>query len=125
MSQAPGLSGTPDSGHCSSAATRASCARSSASPTSRTMRVRAAMSLGDSILHNASMVGWIPVATATQQTIPEFHRARQEFINRLSCLGRAHPLVHVFSKVFRPENLADLGLALPSGPVLPVKFHEL
>ena len=31
MSQAPGLSGTPDSGHCSSAATSASCARSSAS----------------------------------------------------------------------------------------------
>ena len=33
--------GTPDSGHCSSAATSASCARSSASPTSRTMRVEA------------------------------------------------------------------------------------
>ena len=31
MSQAPGLSGTPDSGHCSSAATSASCASSSAS----------------------------------------------------------------------------------------------
>ena len=31
MSQAPGLSGTPDSGHCSSAATSASWARSSAS----------------------------------------------------------------------------------------------
>jgi hypothetical protein len=30
----------PDSGHCSSAATSASCARSSASPTSRTMRAR-------------------------------------------------------------------------------------
>src|SRR5579864_5251100 len=50
MSQAPGLSGTPDCGHCSSAATRASCARSSARPTSRTIRVRPAMSLGDSIL---------------------------------------------------------------------------
>ena len=30
MSHAPGLSGTPDAGHCSSAATSASCARSSA-----------------------------------------------------------------------------------------------
>src|SRR5438093_1891000 len=55
MSQAPGLSGTPDSGHCSSAATRASCARSSARPTSRTIRVSPAMSLGDSIRHTASI----------------------------------------------------------------------
>ena len=44
MSQAPGLSGTPDFGHCSSAATRASWARSSATPTSRTIRVNPAMS---------------------------------------------------------------------------------
>ena len=53
MSQAPGLSGTPDSGHCSSAATRASCASSSATPTSRTMRARPAISLGDSIRKTA------------------------------------------------------------------------
>ena len=43
MSQAPGFLGTPDSGHCSSAATSASCARSSARPTSRTIRARPAM----------------------------------------------------------------------------------
>ena len=55
MSQAPGLSGMPDSGHCSSAATRASWARSSARPTSRTMRVRPAMSRADSIRQTASM----------------------------------------------------------------------
>ena len=42
-------SGTPDFGHCSSAATSASCASSSASATSRTIRARPAMSLGDSI----------------------------------------------------------------------------
>ena len=45
ISQAPGLSGTPDRGHCSSAATSASCASSSASPTSRTIRARPAISL--------------------------------------------------------------------------------
>ena len=56
MSQAPGLSGTPDSGHCSSAATSASCASSSAGPTSRTIRVRPAMSCGDSMRQTASMV---------------------------------------------------------------------
>src|SRR2546423_14223825 len=55
MSHAPGLSGTPVSGQRSSAATRASCARSSARPTSRTIRVIPAMSLGASIRHTASM----------------------------------------------------------------------
>ena len=55
MSHAPGLSGTPDAGHCSSAATRASWARSSARPTSRTMRARPAMSRADSIRQTASM----------------------------------------------------------------------
>src|SRR5213594_328561 len=70
MSQAPGLSGTPDSGHCSSAATRASWARSSARPTSRTIRARPAMSLADSILQTASIVRWVSVAvTATDHTI--------------------------------------------------------
>ena len=42
MSHAPGLSGMPVSGQRSSAVTRASCARSSARPTSRTMRDEAA-----------------------------------------------------------------------------------
>src|SRR5687768_4566357 len=55
MSQAPGLSGTPDRGQVSSAATSASCASSSARPTSRTIRARPAMSLADSILQTASM----------------------------------------------------------------------
>src|SRR6266851_4483820 len=65
MSQAPGLSGTPDSGQCSSAATRASCAKSSATPTSRTMRARPAMSLGDSIRQTASMARCESVDIAT------------------------------------------------------------
>src|ERR1051325_4901009 len=56
MSQAPGLSGIPESGHCSSAATSASCARSSATPMSPTMRANPAMSLADSIRQTASMV---------------------------------------------------------------------
>src|SRR5437660_2035010 len=82
ISHAPGLSGTPDFGHCSSAATRASCARSSAMPTSRTIRTRPAMSLGDSILQTASIVRCVSVAvTATDQTIfsPSVQaRARQQ-----------------------------------------------
>src|SRR3954451_23916541 len=43
ISQAPGFSGTPDAGHFSSAATSASWARSSAKPTSRTIRARPAI----------------------------------------------------------------------------------
>ena len=70
MSQAPGLSGTPDSGHFSSAATRASCARSSAKPTSRTIRARPAMSLADSILQTASIARWVSdTVTVSNHTI--------------------------------------------------------
>src|SRR5580658_281630 len=62
MSQAPGLSGMPVRGHCSSAITSASCASSSARPTSRTSRARPAMSLADSIRQTASMARWVSVA---------------------------------------------------------------
>src|SRR6267378_5968243 len=71
MSQAPGLSGTPDSGHCSSAATSASCARSSATPISPTTRAKPAMSLADSIRQTASMA-----SAAVRRVIhhlPHFH----------------------------------------------------
>ncbi len=63
ISQAPGLSGTPDAGHCSSAATRASWARSSASPTSRTTRARPAISLADSIRQTASIARSVAALT--------------------------------------------------------------
>ncbi len=56
ISQAPGFSGTPETGQRSSAVTRASWASSSAKPTSRSMRAKPAISRGDSILQMASMV---------------------------------------------------------------------
>src|SRR5689334_23190374 len=55
MSQAPGFSGMPVSGQRSSAVISASCARSSASPTSRTTRTRPPRSRADSIRQTASM----------------------------------------------------------------------
>src|SRR6266850_158036 len=77
ISQAPGLSGTLDSGHRSRAATRASCASSSARPTSRTIRARPAMSLADSILQTASMTRWVSEDdTATFQVKPEASRMK-------------------------------------------------
>src|ERR1700722_10489306 len=115
MSQAPGLSGTPDSGHCSSAATRASCARSSASPTSRTMRVRPAMSLGDSILQTASMVRCMSVAVTTTDHII-FNPAAQ-----VEALRLCRPTI----ETFRPEHLTNLSLAFPARPVFLVELHKL
>src|SRR2546427_436129 len=79
MSQAPGLSGTPDSGHCSSTATSASWARSSAIPTSPTMRARPAMSLADSIHQTASMA-----SAAVRRVI--------------------HHLAHFHFQILRPES---------------------
>src|SRR5215472_2874096 len=61
ISQAPGPSGMPRTGHCSSAITKASCASSSAAPTSPVMRARPAMRRGASIRQTASIaerVAW-------------------------------------------------------------------
>src|SRR6185295_13522372 len=70
ISQAPGLSGMPVRGHCSSAATSASWARSSARATSRTMRVSPAMSRGDSMRQTASIARGVSGAvTAPDHTI--------------------------------------------------------
>src|SRR5579883_1848803 len=54
ISHAPGFSGMPVVGHRSIAVTRTSWARSSASPTSRTMRTRPPISRADSIRQTAS-----------------------------------------------------------------------
>src|ERR1700738_3603155 len=84
MSQAPGLFGTPDSGHCSSAATSASCASSSARPTSFTIRARPAISLADSILQTASIARWVSdTVTATNHSM--FGRA--DAVRRLRLAG--------------------------------------
>ena len=59
ISQAPGPSGTPWTGHCSSAITRVSWASSSAAPTSPVIRARAAMRRGDSIRQTASIAACV------------------------------------------------------------------
>src|SRR5437667_8509536 len=71
MSHAPGLSGTPASGHCSRAATSASCARSSATPMSPTIRANPAMSLADSIRQTASMAS--AALGRVIHHLPDFH----------------------------------------------------
>ena len=63
ISQAPGLPGTPSVGQCSNAATKASCARSSAVPRSRTRCAIAAMTRADSMRQTAAMVSWTAECT--------------------------------------------------------------
>ena len=62
ISHAPGFSGTPVMGQCSSAATRASCVRSSASVTSRSIRDRPVIRRGCSMRQTARMVRWTSAA---------------------------------------------------------------
>src|SRR5690348_17165295 len=107
MSQAPGLSGMPDSGHCSSAATSASCASSSASPTSRTIRATPAIILADSILQTASMVRWVSATvTATHHIIFTLRCASWAVAPLSSCGG-----VHARSGLV---DLAKLALTVAS-----------
>src|SRR5438094_5179133 len=129
MSQAPGLSGTPDSGHCSSAATRASWARSSARPTSRTSRARPAMSRGASIRQTASIARWMSEAVmATDQTIfPTPLQAESGLLLRGRLRPQALFLLPEFGRergteVFRLEHLAnfDLGAAVERGALQPL-----
>src|SRR5882672_10495841 len=68
MSQGPGFSGTPAVGHCSSAATSASCASSSAEPMSPTVRASPAMSRADSIRQIASIARCVSSVTATARS---------------------------------------------------------
>src|SRR4051794_31934201 len=112
MSHAPGLLGTCVSGHCSSAATRASWARSSASSKSRTIRVSPAITLGDSIRQTASIVRCISVTvTATDHTIYDLFSASQNQPDRVLVLTGANRLADLV-------HLTNLCLAFPSGPVL-------
>src|SRR5512143_2626806 len=95
MSQAPGLSGTPASGHRSSATTSASWASSSARPTSRTIRVRAAIKRADSILQTASIARWVSEAvTASDHTI--FNPSVED---------RAKPRLLLLTRHLRPNAL--------------------
>src|SRR5262245_22021110 len=58
MSQAPGFSGTPVTGHRSRAASSASCVKSSASGTSRSILARLVISRGCSIRQTARIARW-------------------------------------------------------------------
>src|SRR5712692_4433833 len=88
ISQAPGFSGTPEVGHCSSAATRASCASSSAVPMSPTMRASPAMSRADSIRQIASIARCASVAAVS----PRLGRSSASALRGAMARAPSHPL---------------------------------
>src|SRR6266571_1563243 len=112
MSQAPGLSGTPDSGHCCRAATRASCAKSSARPTSRTIRARPAISRADSILQTAS--------TARRGSVISRLVLRQLLLELPSLLHR-----RAVAELDQLVDLANFDLGLPPEAVAGVERNPL
>src|SRR5207302_1771847 len=105
MSQAPGLSGTPDSGHCSRAARSASWASSSASPTSRTTRARPATSLADSIRQTASIARWVSEIVNSVD-----RRLALELTAQLLLAGGVGGREDLFGEVRRLVHLTDLDL---------------
>src|ERR1700730_11348526 len=127
ISHAPGLSGIPDCGHCSSAATSASCASSSATPMSRTIRVSPAMIRPDSIRQTASIARCVGVVvTATHHTILRSFAQAIAGAVESNFVRRWKKSLRLASgrEVFRPEHLANLSLALPTRPVFLVQLHK-
>src|SRR5450432_407370 len=125
VSHAAGLSGTPDCGHCSSAATSASCASSSARPTSLTMRVSPAMILADSIRQIDSTTRWVsPVAMRNHDNT--FH-SRAQPRRRYLQISRRHPstALGIGRNIFHSEHLANFAFTFPAGPVLAVQINEV
>src|SRR6187402_2166336 len=91
ISQAPGLSGTPVSGHLSIAASSASCARSSARPTSRTIRARPAIRRADSIRQTASIARVASAAASSGALVGVLHLLRE--VLHLKHLSHLYPTV--------------------------------
>src|SRR5262245_22803153 len=119
MSQAPGLSGMPEFGHCSSAATSASCASSSAVPISRTIRIRPPTSFACSILKTASMARCVSVAvTGYRLTLL---LARPQAGSDLRGVRLASLVAHLFTMT---RDLTDFGFALPARQMLAMQLHE-
>src|SRR3972149_5518598 len=122
MSQAPGLSGTPEAGPRASATTSVSCARSSASPTSRTIRVSPAMSLADSILQTASIARCVPaIVTASDPARASRSAPRLRLRGRLrDLLPELNVLFDglAWAEILELKDLANLDLALPETPPL-------
>src|SRR5262249_1911154 len=113
------LSGMPDLGHCSSAATSASCASSSAVPISRTIRIRPPISFACSILKTASMARCVSVAVTGYRLTPLLP------MPQAASDHRGVHLAGLVAQLFtRTGDLTDFGFALPARQMLSMQFHE-
>src|SRR5207248_3078094 len=81
-----------------------------------TIRASPAMSLADSILQTASIARWVSDIVTTTDCSTD--------VRRCSRGAPRLPLRGLASEVFRPEDLANLDLALPARPMLLVQVHE-
>src|SRR4051794_15328401 len=122
ISQPAGFGGTPVRGQVSSAATRASCACSSAHPTSPVSLARPAIRRADSIRHTASPVRGVvscPVLTiggpATRDAA-----AGSPYGDPAAEVGTSGRR----GEVLRAEHLEHVRRALPLRPHLPVQVEE-
>src|SRR5258708_14261212 len=117
ISQAPGLSGTPVAGHRSRAANRASCVKSSASGTSRSILARLVISRGCSIRHTARIARWASAAVmaadrvyrplASRATLGERANLARPFPAREEVLVQLHELPRRRHGLFLALQLED------------------
>src|SRR5689334_10375966 len=114
ISHAPGFSGTPVTGQCSSAAINASWVRSSASGTSRSIRDRLVISRGCSIRHTARIVAWMSAAVIAADLISLGHESSAGGHLDLAAAVGVHG-----------RKGTDLTGAFPARHMVPVELHEL
>src|SRR5260370_9795225 len=116
MSRAPGFSGTPVAGQCSSAANRASCVKSSASGTSRSIRARLVISRGCSRRQTATIVRWMSAAVMAADLI--YSKLASRVGERVGHLGLAPSLT------IRHPKRANLARPFPARHMIQVQLHE-
>src|SRR5229473_1147227 len=90
ISHAPGFSGTPVAGHRSRAANRASCVKSSASGTSRSILARLVISRGCSIRQTARIARWASAAVMAADRVC-WPRASRAGMGERANLARPFP----------------------------------
>jgi hypothetical protein len=100
-------------------------------PTSRTMRVRPAISLGDSIRQTASMVRWMSrlisadVTAIDHTTFGLFAQAGRGARGYSASVSPATVLFSFLAGKFsRLKHLTNFGLAFPPRPMFLMKLHK-
>src|SRR5258708_5894463 len=117
ISQAPGFSGTPVTGHRSRAASSASCVKSSASGTSRSILAKLVISRGCSIRQTARIAQWVSAAVMAADRVRRPSPSRttrgkraklaDPFPTRHEILVELHELLRRRQRLFFARQLED------------------